>query len=71
VLDDVVTVEGDLGLWQMLGDAADERRAHIGAHAGHLLRRAAVSGKVGGEPLDGGRVTALGDEHRATLVEVL
>jgi len=30
--DDMEFVEGDLGLWQALGGAGDERRAHVDAH---------------------------------------
>src|SRR5680860_1589826 len=40
--DDVVTVEGDLGVDQLVADPADERRGHVAAHAGDLRGVAAV-----------------------------
>jgi hypothetical protein len=59
----VVTVEGHSRVRQMLGDSADERRTHVGAGVGDLLRVAPVLGEVSSEAGHGLGAASLGSEH--------
>src|SRR6266404_8400547 len=63
-------VEGDLGLWQALGGAGDERRAHVDAHLGNRLGVPAMRRQVRGEGGDRRGILAFGGEQHAAAVEI-
>jgi hypothetical protein len=68
--DDVELVEGDLGVGQVLGYAADKGRRHVDGDGFDRLGIATVRGEIGGKVLDGLGITPLGDEEHPPLVGI-
>jgi hypothetical protein len=64
--EDVKLVEGDTGVWQVVGDTFDEGVGHVDADRADLLGRPVVFGQVFGEAGDGGGVATLSDEHQTS-----
>ena len=64
-LDDVEPIDGDLGVGQILGHAAQEGMGHVADHFYHVVRGAAMLGQEGAEDHDGGlAMTGHGEDHR-------
>ena len=61
--DHMELVEGNLGLWQVVGDAFDEGRRHVDAGRGDIVRCAVVGAQMLDEAGDVVGPAAFADEH--------